>query len=84
MKTDKMSRIAGSRFAGQKEIVYPKTHSFPKKILIILGVIIVIAMILLGTSLILDKLPSNAAIKQVIPEDTQERIQNTLPEILGR
>ena len=68
----------------QKEIIYPKTHSFPKKILIILGVIIVIAMILLGASLILDKLPSNAAIKQVIPENAQEQIQNTLPEILGR
>lgn len=68
----------------EKEIIYPKTHSPFKKILIILGVIIVIAAILLGASLILDKLPSNAAIKQVVPEETQERIQNTLPEILGR
>lgn len=84
MKREGMSRAAGSRYAGQKEIIYPKTHSLPKKILIILGVIILIAGIVLGITLILDKLPSNAAIKQVVPEDIQERIQNTLPEILGR
>jgi CHASE3 domain sensor protein len=66
------------------EIIYPKTHSFPKKVLIILGVIILIAAILLGVSLILDKLPSNAAIRQVVPQETQEQIQNTLPMIINR
>ncbi len=68
----------------QKEIIYPKTHSAPKKTLIILGTIILIAGILLGITLILDKLPSNAAIKQVVPEENQEQIQNILPDILNR
>ncbi len=84
MKKEEMSREAGSRYAGEKEIIYPKTHSFPKKLLIILGAIVLLAGLALGVTLILDKLPSNAAVRQIIPPETQEQIQNTLPTILNR
>ncbi|GEM_PF-6913834 len=68
----------------QKEIIYPKTHSLPKKLLIICGAIVLLAGLALGVTLILDKLPSNAAVRQVVPPETQEQLQNTLPTILNR